>query len=193
MTKAAPLPTLEELEIDIRFEGFGDVFLDLKSGGRRFELDGSYCWDSVHDLICAAINIESGAWRPQIVQFELEPGQFQMTLKPEYHHPTSTRYLRLTVDELRSSPGFETASEPRELRFDATLMVDSFPRAVYRAVAPYAKQPDELYEIKWDLPFPEKAYRALEAAIKTDRRPPIQRTYSESHVVLRADPNEIKK
>lgn len=173
MSGVAPLPDLSFLELEIDLEEYGNAFLTLKAGGQSFVAEGSYVHQSFHDLLAAAINLEIGLWRRQIVQFELEPGELRITLNPQYHTPSHTRYVKLVVEEFENSPGFENSNEPGISRFTAYLEHTSFSRAVLEAMSEFASAPEHVFEKHWGEPFPQKGFRALAIAIETENRSPV--------------------
>jgi hypothetical protein len=162
-------------DVSVTFEraGQGWVNLTLAIGDESFVLDWlSYTTDVVGDLVRAAAQIAAGGTEAK-AQFDREPVELRLLLERRWEGVPQQQIFRVRVLEF---PDFYSDAPPEagEQRFCVGCDPLAFAGAVRLAAVQLLGEADAKGDIEWwGLPFPFRAFSALEAAL-ADGRPEVR-------------------
>ncbi len=187
MSALEPLPDLHPLSLKFEFVGSYWANCHMAAGDWRHTIEafGACGFDTFADFLLAAVNEDAGGLRPSLIQFEFEPGLIELTIEKRYH-PLSPGgcYTVITAADYMTRPYGRTTDGSGETLFEICLEFGSFAKAVAAAFASCAEAPEDEFEKHWEIPFPEKAYRALSASLNSENRHSASREFGGSVAVI---------
>ena len=158
------------LTIDFRFTGAGWTDIEIANGDRTYLLQGlSYLTPVLDDVVRAAIQIATGAWRAH-ADFEMEPGIRRLGVEQAHwsgHWVFQPRILVLDYHGSESDPRATDFTQICAMDIDK---VEEFSTAILHAARSIRDRHGyEGYDDLWtSTPFPVRAVAALEAALATE-------------------------
>lgn len=158
-------------EVSVSFDRAGQGWMNLaiSIGDERIVLDWiSYTTDVIGDVIRAALQIAAGGMGA-LARFDREPAEFRMLLERRWEGVPQREMFWIRVLEL---PEFyaDAPAEAGEQRFCVNCDPSAFATAVHLAASRLLGEADAQGGLEWwGLPFPFRAFSALEAALAEDR------------------------
>ncbi|MGA0607739.1 hypothetical protein ACO2Q0_17240 [Phenylobacterium sp. VNQ135] len=153
--------------------GQGWVNLTLSIGSHSFVLDGlSDTTDVFGDLVRAAVHIAAGGFDAQ-ARFDCEPVELRLMLERRWEGVPQQQVFRVRVFEFADYYA-DSPLETGEELFCVACDPVAFAGAVRLAAARLLADVDAEGHLDWwGLPFPFRAFSALEAAL-AERRPEVR-------------------
>jgi hypothetical protein len=175
----------QDVEVSFTKAGSGWANCKVRVGAQQFTMASlSYTTDAIGDLIRAALQIATGGGSAT-VSFDREPAEWRIRLQRSWEGVPRAEVFRVRISESDCHPmnlipanvldhfGIEYDPEtvgreaPLVQLFEAECDPDAFARAVLAAGA--TLRDSNASAEWWHLPFPSRAYSALEAALALPR------------------------
>jgi hypothetical protein len=161
-----------EVSVSLDPAGQGWINLTLSVGDDSFVMEWlNDTTDVVGNLVRATVQIATGGYDAQ-VRFDREPNELRMLLEWRWEGPPGQNVFRIRVLEF---PDYYSDSPPEagEERFCVACDLVKFASGVRLAAARLLADADADGHLDWwGLPFPFRAFSALEAAL-AERRPEV--------------------
>lgn len=160
---------MQDVSVKFSREGQGWVSLALSVGDDSFVLPWlSHTTDVFGDLLRSAVHIAAGGYIAE-ARFDREPHEFRLLLERRWEAELDRETFGIRVLEFADIYAKSPESEGHQV-FCASCEPLDFARAVHIAVRQVREEADDKGNLDWwRLPFPFRAFGALEAAIAEDR------------------------
>ena len=159
-------------KVSVSFDRAGQGWLNLALivGDDSFVLDWlSYTTDVVGDVVRAALQIAAGG-TDALARFDREPVELRMLLEQRWEGVPQQQVFRIKVLELPDYYSDDGVAEAGEQRFGVACDPLEFSGAVHLAAGRLLADADAQGNLEWwGLPFPFRAFSALEAALACSR------------------------